>query len=103
MGITVDHQKCNATICNKCLKLCPKRVLGRFPVNRRKNVLSTEFRIEPFFPEFCLSDQGCLECKRVCPKNAIEINPTSRTSNVLLDYIPSILKKISEKGYSKKL
>lgn len=80
MGIFIDHKKCDAYKCNKCLKSCDKRVLGRFPINIKKNQLSKEFKIEIVFPEYCID--GCMRCEKVCPKGAIKVDPAKRTNDM---------------------
>lgn len=87
MGIFINHKKCAAYHCNKCLTACEKRVFGKFPVRMKKGVLSTKYRIEIVFPEYC---NGCKSCETMCPTRAIKVDPSIKSN----DMANSLLKKV---------
>jgi NAD-dependent dihydropyrimidine dehydrogenase PreA subunit len=92
MGIKIYHKKCRVNECNDCLKACHKKVFGKFPTHPRKNKISTRFKLEIVFPEYC--EEGCKKCQESCPVQAIIVGPKVKSNDLAHHLLTKVLLRL---------
>ncbi len=80
--VTIDRTKCTYSMydpkgCRACLQVCPVRVFGTRPLEKRDFSIPPKQRIDPtiwvLLPTWADWCNGCKACIKECPHDAISI------------------------------